>query len=155
MDIKNVKGTHDIILGEAKIYEHIETTMRAFAEVFNFSEFRTPIIEPNELFVRGVGESSDVVRKEMYTFLDKGNRLLALRPEFTASIVRSFVNNKLYATRDLPVKTYYLGPVFRYERPQSGRYRQFHQFGVESLGVKYVLSDAETAILGYVILSAL
>lgn len=155
MDIKNVKGTHDIILGEAKIYEHIETTMRAFAEVFNFSEFRTPIIEPNELFVRGVGESSDVVRKEMYTFLDKGNRLLALRPEFTASIVRSFVNNKLYATRDLPVKTYYLGPVFRYERPQSGRYRQFHQFGVESLGVKNVLSDVETAILGYVILSAL
>lgn len=155
MDIKNVKGTHDIILEEAKAYDKIEMTMKSFAEAFCFSEFRTPVIEPSELFQRSVGESSDVVRKEMYTFLDKGDRLLALRPEFTAGIVRSFVNNKLYATRDLPLKAYYSGPVFRYERPQQGRYRQFHQFGVESLGVENVLNDVESLFLGYVILTAL
>ena len=96
MEVKNVKGTHDIIGRESKAYSTIESIMMSFAEAFSFVEFRTPIIESSDLFQRGVGESSDVVRKEMYTFLDKGNRLLALRPEFTASIVRSFVNNKLH-----------------------------------------------------------
>lgn len=155
MEVKNVKGTHDIIGRESKAYSMIESVMMSFAEAFSFSEIRTPIIEPSELFQRGDGDSSDVIRKEMYTFLDKGDRLLALRPEFTASIVRSFVNNKLYATKDLPLKAYYVGPAFRYERPQHGRYRQFHQFGVESLGVKDLLSDVEVIYLGCIILEAL
>lgn len=155
MEVKNVKGTHDIIGRESIAYSTIEAIMISFSEAFSFAEFRTPIIESSDLFQRGVGESSDVVRKEMYTFLDKGNRLLALRPEFTASIVRSFVNNKLYATKDLPLKAYYVGPAFRYERPQHGRYRQFHQFGVESLGVKDLLSDVEVIYLGCIILEAL
>lgn len=155
MNIQNVKGTHDVILKEAQAYERIESVMKAIAESYCFKEFRVPVIENSALFLRSVGESSDIVRKEMYTFLDKGGRSLTLRPEFTAGIIRSFVNNKLYATKDLPVKAYYVGPVFRYERPQLGRYRQFNQFGIETIGTTSVYHDVEAILLGYTILTAL
>lgn len=155
MEVKNVKGTHDIIGTESNIFIAVENLMRHVAELFAFSEVRPPVLEHSELFVRGVGESSDIVRKEMYTFDDKGGRSLTLRPEFTAGIMRLIVQNKLYATNELPLKYYYLGPVFRYERPQLGRYRQFNQFGVESVGNGNPLADIECIVLAYTILQSL
>lgn len=155
MEVKNVKGTHDIIGEEANAYTSVENLMKAVAELFAFHEVRPPVLEHSEVFVRGVGESSDVVRKEMYTFDDKGGRSLTLRPEFTAGIMRLVVQNKLYATNELPLKLYYLGPVFRYERPQLGRYRQFNQFGVESIGHNSPTNDVEVIALAYTILQSL
>lgn len=155
MEIKNVKGTHDVLGSEANAYLAVENLMRTVADLFAFNEVRPPIIEHSELFVRGVGEGSDVVRKEMFTFLDKGNRSITLRPEFTAGIIRLMVQNKMLFNNELPLKVYYLGPVFRYERPQLGRYRQFNQFGVESVGHNSPLNDVETIALAYTILQSL
>lgn len=144
-----VKGTHDVILDEARQYSYIETLLERCAELYGYKEFRTPTIETTELFLRSVGDSSDIVRKEMYTFDDKGGRSITLRPEVTAGTIRSMVNNKLFANQDFPVKGYYCGPCFRYERPQQGRYRQFNQFGVECVGVIRSERDAEVISLGY------
>jgi histidyl-tRNA synthetase len=144
-----VKGTHDVVLDEADRYTYIEELLKSEAEVFGFREFRTPIIEYSDLFVRSVGDSSDIVRKEMYTFLDKGDRSITLRPEFTAGIVRAMVEGKMFVNQDYPVKAYYVGPCFRYERPQQGRYRQFNQFGVETIGTSSPLRDVETITLAY------
>ena len=155
MPIINVKGTHDVIGDEAALYSTVESMMRTLAIQYAFTEVRPPVLEHSELFVRGVGESSDVVRKEMYTFLDKGDRSLTLRPEFTAGIMRMIVQNKLYATNDLPLKYFYLGPVFRYERPQLGRYRQFNQFGIELVGGQSSYNDVEAIALAYDILQTL
>lgn len=149
MAINIVKGTHDIMGNEARGHEHIEMVLKAVADLYAFNAIRTPIIEHTELFTRSVGESSDIVRKEMYTFTDKGDRSITLRPELTAGVMRAIVCNKLYATADLPIKGYYLGPAFRYERPQLGRYRQFNQFGIESVGVSSPLHDFEVIMLGY------
>ncbi len=143
------KGTHDIYGDEACGYDYIEQVLRSLAESFGYSEMRTPIFEQTELFTRSVGESSDVVRKEMYTFVDKGGRSMTLRPELTAGIMRSIVTNKLYTNPDLPIKSWYLGPIFRYERPQAGRYRQFSQFGVEAVGVDSPYYDVEVIMLGF------
>ena len=150
-----VKGTHDVILSEADKYSYIEQTLIQVAEYFNYKEFRTPIMEYSELFQRSVGDSSDIVRKEMYTFLDKGDRSITLRPELTAGVIRSIVNNKLLALGDIPVKAYYVGPCFRYERPQQGRYRQFNQFGVECVGVISPYRDVEVISLCYFALKML
>jgi len=155
MQINPVKGTHDIIGDEAKEYELIESRAKMIVELFNYKEIRTPVLEPTNLFVRSVGESSDIVNKEMYTFNDKGDRSLTLRPEVTAGVMRSIVSNKLYATADLPLRYYYCGPCFRYERPQAGRYRQFHQFGVEAVGAPSPELDAETISIGANILAVL
>ncbi|MFA5480955.1 MAG: histidine--tRNA ligase [Bacilli bacterium] len=155
MEIKPVKGAHDVIRDEASDYNRIEEALIRIAEVYAYEEFRTPVLEHTELFTRSVGDSSDIVRKEMYTFLDKGGRSLTLRPEVTASIIRTIVNNKLYANQDFPIKAYYLGPVFRYERPQAGRYRQFSQFGIEAVGLDSPLIDVEAIALGYNCLKAL
>ena len=155
MQINPVKGTHDIVGDEAKEYELIESRAKMIAELFSYKEIRTPVLEPTNLFIRSVGESSDIVNKEMYTFLDKGDRSLTLRPEVTAGVMRSIVSNKLYATNDLPLRYYYAGPCFRYERPQAGRYRQFHQFGVEAVGASSPQLDAETIALGARILDTL
>ena len=155
MGIINVKGTHDIIGGEAKNYSYVENVMSQIASFFAFKQVRPPVLEHSELFVRGVGESSDVVRKEMYTFDDKGGRSLTLRPEFTAGIMRLIVQNKLLPISELPLKFYYCGPVFRYERPQLGRYRQFNQFGVESVGHASPYADVEVISLAYTILQSL
>ena len=155
MAIIGVKGTHDVIGNEANAYSMVESLLKQIAEVFAYTEVRPPVLEHSELFVRGVGEGSDVVRKEMYTFLDKGDRSLTLRPEFTAGIMRVLIQNKLYVDREMPLKMYYCGPVFRYERPQLGRYRQFNQFGVESVGQPNYLNDAEVISMAYMMLVSL
>ncbi len=155
MVINPVKGTHDIIADEASAYSVIEYDCHILAQLFGYSEIRTPIIEHTPLFLRSVGESSDIVTKEMYTFDDKGGRSLTLRPEMTAGVMRSVVSNKLYANADLPLKYFYIGPCFRYERPQAGRYRQFHQFGVEAIGSTSYLQDVEVIVLGKRILDSL
>lgn len=144
-----VKGTHDVILKDARKYSYIEVVLERAAELYGYKEFRTPIIETSELFLRSVGDSSDIVRKEMYTFDDKGGRSITLRPEITAGTIRSMVANKLFAMQDYPIKGYYCGPCFRYERPQQGRYRQFNQFGVECAGVIRSERDAEVISMGY------
>ena len=155
MAVNNVKGTRDIIGEEANAFNYIENLLKQICELFAYNEVRPPVMEYSELFVRGVGESSDVVRKEMYTFLDKGERSITLRPEFTAGIMRLIIQNKLLNTNELPFKAYYVGPVFRYERPQLGRYRQFTQFGVEAVGNNSPEIDVETIVLAYTILNSL
>ena len=151
----NVKGTHDVIGKEAQAYDFVENLMARIASFFAFQPVRPPVLEYSELFVRGVGESSDVVRKEMYTFNDKAERSVTMRPEFTAGIMRVIVQNKLIPVNELPLKFYYCGPVFRYERPQLGRYRQFNQFGVESVGHASPYVDVEVIALAYTILQSL
>ncbi|MBO4682545.1 MAG: histidine--tRNA ligase [Bacilli bacterium] len=153
--MQNVKGTHDLLPEEAASFESIENLLKKIASLYAYKEVRTPVIESSDLFIRGVGNSSDVVRKEMYTFLDKGDRSLSLRPEFTAGIIRMLVNNKTYATEELPLKYYYVGPVFRYDRPQLGRYRQFNQFGVESVGNDSYFNDVEVIMMAYSMLISL
>lgn len=155
MEVKNVKGTHDVFASEADAYSAIEGLMRSIAAVYAYKEVRPPVLEYTEVFVRGTGAASDVVRKEMYTFTDKGDRSVTLRPEFTAGMMRLVVQNKMYATNELPLKLFYCGPVFRYERPQLGRYRQFNQFGVESIGNDSAYNDAECIALAYTILESL
>ena len=145
----NVKGTRDILPNESEGFVRIERVLRTIASLYNYRELRTPVLEYSEVFARGVGEGSDIVRKEMYTFLDKGDRSVTMRPEFTAGIIRSIIQNKLYATNELPIKILYCGPAFRYERPQLGRYRQFTQFGVESVGHNSVLNDYEVISMAY------
>ena len=150
-----VKGTHDILGKEADGYRYIERVFEAVAQLYGYQEFRIPTLEYTDVFNRSTGEGSDVVRKEMYTFLDKGNRSVTMRPEFTAGVARAIVEHKLYATEDLPIKCFYYGPVFRYERPQLGRYRQFNQFGVEAVGNDSPEIDVETIALAYTILTSL
>lgn len=142
------KGTQDIYGNRALSFAYIEDLLISIAEVYGFIPMRTPTFEQTELFERGVGDSSDIVRKEMYTFLDKGNRSLTLRPEGTAGVMRAITSEKLYATNDLPLKYYYVGKFFRYERPQLGRFREFHSFGVESVGSTSPYRDAEVILLG-------
>lgn len=142
MAITKPKGTNDIMPEEMKRWHYMENIMRTIGQTYGYSEIRTPMFEHTELFQRGVGETSDIVEKEMYTFQDKGNRSITLRPEGTASVVRAFVENRDYAEAQ-PTKYYYQGPMFRYSRPQAGRYRQFNQFGVEAFGSKDPAIDAE------------
>ncbi len=146
MSISGPRGTFDILPEQAKKWQWLEHLMRDTAELYGFQEIRTPIFEHTELFYRGVGESTDIVQKEMYTFADKAGRSLTLRPEGTAPCVRSFVQHKVY-NQPQPTKWYYLGPMFRYDRPQSGRYRQFHQFGAEVFGSNNPSLDAELVIM--------
>lgn len=148
MSFQKPKGTQDLLPGVVERWQYIEETARHLCRRFNYKEVRTPIFEQTELFRRGVGETSDVVEKEMYTFDDKGNRSMTLRPEGTAGVVRAYVENKLYAEPDV-TKLYYFGPMFRYEQPQAGRYRQFHQFGVEAFGSVDPGLDAEVIAFGY------
>ena len=155
MAVNIVKGTHDVIGEEANAFNYIENLAKQICDLFAYNEVRPPVLEYSELFVRGVGEGSDVVRKEMYTFLDKGERSVTLRPEFTAGIMRLIIQNKLLSTNELPYKVYYLGPLFRYERPQLGRYRQFNQFGVEAVGSGSPEIDVETIAVAYTILTTL
>ena len=139
--IQAPKGTKDILPRDVYLWHHIEDAARKTAEAYAFKEIRTPVFEHTELFVRGVGDTTDIVNKEMYTFLDKGERSITLKPEGTAGVVRSFIENGL-AGGVLPLKMYYITPVFRYERPQAGRLREHHQFGVEIFGGKGAETDA-------------
>lgn len=155
MDIKQPKGTKDALFGEVEALEQVEQALLNIAKLYGYAGIRTPIFEHTELFTRSVGDSSDIVRKEMYTFMDKGDRSLTLRPELTAGVIRSVVEQKVVHSYDLPLKLYYLGPAFRYERPQLGRLRQFHQFGVEHIGITSPLSVAETIATGVTVLEML
>jgi histidyl-tRNA synthetase len=140
------KGTKDIYGDYMVAWQNLEATMRGLCKDFGFSEVRTPIFEHTELFQRGVGETTDIVQKEMYTFLDKGDRSITLKPEGTAGAVRAYLERKLYAEAQ-PTKLYYMTPAFRYERPQAGRFRQFHQFGAELFGSDEPIADAEVISL--------
>lgn len=141
------RGTRDIVWPEIKYWQHIEKIASGIFKQYNYNEIRTPVIEPTELFTRGIGQQTDIVTKEMYTFMDKGNRSLTMRPEGTASIVRALIQNNLLGNADI-AKLYYAGPMFRYERPQAGRYRQFHQIGLEAIGSANPLVDAEVINIG-------
>ena len=148
------RGTKDILPSEVGAWRYVENVLRDLCARFGFQEIRTPMFEHTELFQRGIGDTTDVVEKEMYTFTDRGNRSITLRPENTASAVRAFVEHKMYAEPD-PAKLFYIGPMFRYDRPQAGRQRQFHQFGVEVLGAPGPNVDAEIILLAVEILKTL
>ena len=141
--IQKPKGTYDVYGKKSKQIKYIEKILNSLMEKYNYEYMRTPLFENSELFHRGVGETTDIVTKETYDFLDRGNRNMTLRPEGTAGICRSFVENKMYGTYTMPVKTWYYGPMYRYERPQSGRYREFYQFGCEVFGSDNASIDAE------------
>ena len=142
MAITAIKGFNDILPDETGKWQFIEKAARTVFERNGFSEIRVPIMEKTELFCRSIGDTTDIVEKEMYSFIDKGNNAITLRPEGTASVMRAFIEHKLYALDPL-TKLYYMGPMFRYERPQKGRYRQFHQIGAEVTGVNDPLIDAQ------------
>ena len=141
--IQKAKGTYDVYGEYGKKLLYVEELIEGLMEKYNYEYFRTPIFEASNLFHRGVGETTDIVTKETYDFKDRGDRDITLRPEGTAGIVRSYIENKMYGNHITPVKAWYYGPMFRYERPQSGRFREFYQFGVEVFGSSDALSDAE------------
>ena len=145
--IQKQKGCNDIYGKEAKIWKYVDTVIDALMEKYNYNYIRTPIIEATELFHRGVGETTDIVTKESYDFQDKGGRDITLRPEGTAGVVRSYIENKMFGDPNQPVKVYYNGTMYRYERPQSGRDRELTQFGMEVLGSDDPMSDAEVISL--------
>ena len=140
------RGTKDILPSVSGQWQYIEGKIREICNLFSYKEIRTPIFEHTELFLRGIGDTTDIVEKEMYTFTDRGERSLTLRPENTAAVVRAYLENKLYADNQL-AKLFYIGPMFRYDRPQAGRYRQFHQFGIEAIGLSNPAVDAEIITL--------
>lgn len=142
MSITGIKGMNDILPGEVETWQFLEEQARRIFGLYGFSEIRVPVVEKTELFQRSIGETTDIVEKEMYTFRDKSDNSLTLRPEGTAPVMRAFIQNKLH-TRDPIAKLYYMGPMFRYERPQKGRYRQFHQIGAEVIGVEDAKIDAQ------------
>ncbi len=151
--LKAVKGMRDLLPEVAEKFRHIETTAVQITDLYGFSEIQTPILEPSALFLRGLGDTSDIVTKEMYRFTDHGGDDLVLRPEGTAGVARAFISEGL--AQHLPLKLFYRGPMFRRERPQRGRYRQFFQFGVELLGVEKPQADVEVLACGYRILKSL
>ena len=148
------KGTKDVLPQDSYKWQYVESLAREVATLFNLKEIRTPTFEHTELFNRGVGETTDVVTKEMYTFKDKGDRSITLKPEGTAGVGRSYIENGL-GNGALPAKMYYLIPAFRYERPQAGRLREFHQFGVEVYGASSAQTDAETILIADTLLKKL
>ncbi len=152
-DLQPARGTHDLIGDDLRRHRHVAETARRIAATYGFDEWITPIFEDTRVFSRTLGETSDVVMKEMYTFDDRGGDSVTLRPEGTAGVCRALVTNGL--TQSLPQKVFYAGPMFRYERPQKGRYRQFHQIGIELIGPSEPLADAEVIACGWDILQAL
>ena len=148
------KGTKDVLPQDSYKWQYVEGVARETAKLFHLKEIRTPVFEHTELFQRGVGDTTDIVTKEMYTFKDKGDRSMTLKPEGTAGAVRSFIENGMYGGV-LPAKMYYITPAFRYERPQAGRLREFHQFGVELFGAKSAQTDAEAIVMADTLLKKL
>ena len=148
------KGTKDVLPFESYKWHYVERIARETADLYCLNEIRTPTFEHTELFLRGVGDTTDIVNKEMYTFLDKGERSITLKPEGTAGVARSFIENGLF-NGAMPLKTYYISPVFRYENPQKGRLREHHQFGVEIYGGSGADVDAEVIKLAHSVLTAL
>ena len=148
------KGTKDVLPSESYKWHYVENIIKKVTEVFALKEISTPTFEHTELFLRGVGGTTDIVNKEMYSFKDKGERDITLKPEGTAGVARAFVENGLYSTA-MPLKMYYITPVFRYERPQAGRLREHHQFGVEIYGSSSPTTDAEVILIAYTLLTKL
>ena len=146
MSIQAIKGVKDILPADIPAWQHLEATARKLFEDYGFSEIRIPVFEYTELFARSIGASTDIVEKEMYTFEDRDGRKITLRPEGTAGVVRAFIEHALYADSQL-VKLYYLGPMFRHERPQKGRFRQFYQVGVEALGSDHPHVDIDVLVM--------
>ncbi|MDD5865721.1 MAG: histidine--tRNA ligase [bacterium] len=153
--ITKPKGCYDLTGVDAKKYQKIVDIVNAYAKIYNYKYIRTPLFESTELFKRGVGDSSDIVQKETYDFIDRGGRNYTLRPEGTAGVVRNFIEDKLYGNQTSVVKKYYIGSMYRYERPGLGRNREFTQFGVEAMGSDDPLLDAEVISLSYNILKEL
>lgn len=141
--LQSPRGTHDILPDDAVIFQFVEETFKSLCRVYGYRELRTPLFEETDLFTRGLGEATEVVEKQMYTFPDKAGRSLTLRPEGTAPVVRSILQHSLHKKNPLPLKLFYHGPMFRYERPQEGRQRQFHQCGIEVVGENDPLVDVE------------
>ena len=148
------KGTKDVLPADSYKWQYVENAAREVAALYGLKELRTPTFEHTELFSRGVGDTTDIVTKEMYTFRDKGDRSITLKPEGTAGAARAYIENGL-AGGAQPVKMYYITPAFRYERPQAGRLREFHQFGVEVFGAKGADADAEVIALADALLKKL
>ncbi len=154
MQIKALNGTKDIYGEDMRKWLDMENTIRGLCEDFGFNQIRTPIFELTTLFQRGVGDTTDIVQKEMYSFMDKGENAITLKPEGTAPVVRAYLEHSMYADTQ-PIKLYYMSPTFRYERPQAGRQRQFHQFGVEMFGSNSPTADAEVIALAHTLLKRL
>jgi histidyl-tRNA synthetase len=152
-ELQPARGTHDLIGDDQRRHQHVVDTARRVAATYGYDEWATPIFEDTRVFSRTLGETSDVVMKEMYTFEDRGGDSVTLRPEGTAGVCRALVSNGL--TQSLPQKVFYAGPMFRYDRPQKGRYRQFHQIGLELIGPAEPLADAEVITCGWEIIKAL
>nr|QCI06318.1 Histidine-tRNA ligase [Dictyurus purpurascens] len=152
--IQPLRGTKDILPNEIFIWQHLYKSVHEILSMANYNEIRTPIIENTELFLRSIGNDTDIINKEMYNFQDQGQRKITLRPEGTASIARSFIHNKLYKVSNTS-RLWYLGPMFRYERPQKGRQRQFHQLGIECIGLQSPVADVEVIRLAIKILKTL
>lgn len=146
--LQALRGTQDILPNDIYKWSYMENIIRDLCALYGYGEIRTPIFEETKLFLRGIGDTTDVVTKEMYTFEDRGGRSITLRPENTASAVRAFLEHKLYGDQGVH-KLFYIGSMFRYDRPQAGRYREFHQFGVEILGASSPLADVEVIVLAY------
>ena len=156
MKLQKPKGTQDILPVDSAKWQYVENVARETFKKYNYGEIRTPIFEHYEVISRSVGDTTDIVTKEMYDFHDKGDRHITLRPEGTAPVVRSYVENKLFAPEvQKPVKVYYIGSMFRYERPQAGRLREFHQLGVECFGSKNPATDVETIAMAYQLFNTL
>ena len=156
MKLQKPKGTQDILPADSAKWQYVEHVARETFKKYNYGEIRTPMFEHYEVISRSVGDTTDIVTKEMYDFHDKGDRHITLRPEGTAPVVRSYVENKLFAPEvQKPVKVYYIGSMFRYERPQAGRLREFHQLGVECFGSKNPATDVETIAMAYQLFNTL
>jgi len=156
MKLQKPKGTQDILPADSAKWQYVENVARETFKKYNYGEIRTPMFEHYEVISRSVGDTTDIVTKEMYDFYDKGDRHITLRPEGTAPVVRSYVENKLFAPEvQKPVKVYYIGSMFRYERPQAGRLREFHQLGVECFGSKNPATDVETIAMAYQLFNTL
>ncbi len=149
-----LRGTQDILPADAYKWNYVEGVIRDLCRRYGYGEIRTPMLEATELFLRGIGDTTDVVTKEMYTFTDRGGRSITLRPENTASAVRAYLEHKLYGDGAVH-KLFYIGSMFRYDRPQAGRYREFHQFGVEVMGASSPAADAEVILLAYTLFQKL
>ncbi len=149
-----LRGTQDILPADAYKWNYVEGVIRDLCRRYGYGEIRTPMLEATELFLRGIGDTTDVVTKEMYTFTDRGGRSITLRPENTASAVRAYLEHKLYGDGAVH-KMFYIGSMFRYDRPQAGRYREFHQFGVEVMGASSPAADAEVILLAYTLFQKL
>src|SRR6056297_2127232 len=142
MEYRRIKGTQDLLPAECVKWQHVEEVIKEELKHNNYKEVRTPIFEDTQLFARSIGEETDVVSKEMYTFLDKGETSITLRPELTAPVIRAYIQDSTYQNSPID-KWYYFGPAFRQEKPQKGRFRQFHQFGFELIGTDLPIADAE------------